>query len=53
MAQFDWVMEIGLDLIELDSIRLVMDWLDASLLNNMACFNWSQGYMNMNYLYRF
>ena len=28
----------------MDSIRLVLDWLDASLLNNKACSNWSQGY---------
>ena len=36
-------MKIRLDLIELDSIRLALDWLDASLLDNKACFNWSQG----------
>ena len=42
MAQFDWAMEIGLDLIELDSNRLVLDWLDASLLNNRTYSNWSK-----------
>ena len=44
MAQFYWAIEIGLDQIELDSIRLVLDWLDASLLNNKAFSNWSRGY---------
>ena len=43
MAQFDWAMRIRLDLIELDSIRLILDSLDTALLNDKTYSNWSQG----------
>ena len=46
-------MGIGLYLIELDSIRLALDLLDAALLNNRTYSNGSQRCMNMKlFLYR-
>ena len=39
--QFDWAMGIGSDLIELDSIRFALDWLNAVLLDDKAYSNWS------------
>ena len=36
-------MGIGSDLIELDSIKFALDWLDVALLNDKAYSNWSLG----------
>ena len=43
MTQFDWAMGIGSNLIELDSIKFALDWLDAVLLDHRSYSNWSQG----------